>query len=78
VATNYIWHVIWCYADANGKLSAEMAADFILALAAASDGAARPDMNDARTKVGNNFATPAGNSIVFRLISSGQCGAVYS
>jgi hypothetical protein len=81
LAVNLVWHAVWAYVDANGKLLQypEQAADFIAnSLPAGPDGTARPDPNDLTTRIGNNFATPAGANVALRLVSSGQCAAVYS
>jgi hypothetical protein len=82
MAGNFVYHVVWAYVDANGNLLQqypERAADFIAnSLPLGPDGTVRPDPNDLKTRIGNNFATPAGASIVLRLVSSGQCAAVYS
>jgi hypothetical protein len=81
MAANLVWHAVWFYVDANGKplQYAEQAADFIAnSLPAGPDGTARPDPNDLKTRIGNNFAAPAGATVALRLVSSGQCPTVYS
>jgi hypothetical protein len=83
MAVNLVWHAVWAYVDASGKLLQypEQAADFIVNIlpsGAGGDGTARPDPNDLKTRIGNNFATPSGATVALRLVSSGQCAAVYS
>ena len=77
---NLVWHVIWRYVDGNGNLLPypEQAADFIVTPLIGADYTARPDPNDLKTRIGNNFATPLGATIAIRLISSAQTPAVYS
>ena len=54
-------------------------ADFIAnQVPAGPDGTVRPDPNDLMTRITNNFAVPAGATIVLQGISSAQCPAVYS
>jgi hypothetical protein len=81
LAISYIWRLRWRYTDASGKLmpQAELSADFILnGVIDVGDGTLRPDMNDAKTKVGNNFPTPTGGSILFTGVSSSQAAFAYS
>ena len=82
MAANYCFRARWRYADASNKLLqqyAEQAADFIVNLLPfGPDGAARPDPNDLKTRIGNNFPTPTGASITLLGISSSQCPAVFS
>lgn len=77
---NLVWHVVWAYVDQNGRLLPypEQAADFIVTPLIGADYTARPDPNDLKTRIGNNFATPAGGVIAVRLIGSAQSPAVYS
>lgn len=79
---NGVYHVVWAYTDASGKLLQypEQAADFIAnSLPAGPDGTVRPDPNDLiNVRIPGNFATPSGAKIALRLVSSGQCAAVYS
>jgi hypothetical protein len=76
VAINLVWHVVWAYIDANGKLlpNPEQAADFIVTAL----GPDRPDLNDLKNRIANNFATPSNSTIAVRLISSAQSPAVYT
>ncbi len=81
MAVNNLFRLRWRYVDANGKVLQqypEASADFILNVVTGGDGIQRADMNDARTKVGNNFPTPAGASILFTVISNSQSAFAYS
>jgi hypothetical protein len=78
VAINLVWHVIWAYIDANGKLLQypEQAGDFICTPLATEP--VRPDLNDLKNRIANNFATPGGAFIAIRLVSSAQSPAIFT
>ena len=81
MAANYLFRLRWQYVDASGKVMQqypEASVDFILNTVIGGDGVLRADMNDARTKVANNFPTPAGASIAFTTISNSQSAFAYS